>query len=247
LRNSQPNCFFYQISIDRDQNDALICEACSVKLDVAFEMRENARKLETNFFAETRKQKLKSGTKQESSHNNRSSLSPIPIDETGIEQAAIEYIEDPSAAENAEVKLRKRGRTMEAEPSDSEEEPAVEQSKKLKRSKPPTKKITKIGVKKAAVLQHQCPICSKVLSRKEHLKRHIESVHEKKKNFTCSRCSKAYSRKDLLENHKCAAGSSSTASRSGKQKAEKGKASKNAVEASGSGETEDESNEDQDE
>jgi uncharacterized Zn-finger protein len=174
------------------------------------------------------------------------------MDETGIEQAAAEdhseVVNDGSTMDINEnnlnppkttikVEPRKRLRVTRMEQSYSEEPPESQQVKRFKRSKPRSEQVIKIEVTEAAspVSNIQCSICSKVFSRKSALQRHIESIHENKKNFTCSRCFKAFTRKESLENHKCVPGSSSKASPRVKQEETNGKASKgNEDMASGS-------------
>jgi uncharacterized Zn-finger protein len=47
----------------------------------------------------------------------------------------------------------------------------------------------------------KCQICNKILSSRYHLKEHIENVHEKIKNFSCTQCPKTFYRKYHLASH----------------------------------------------
>ena len=47
----------------------------------------------------------------------------------------------------------------------------------------------------------ECEICNKVFFEKGTLKIHISSVHEKKKSFECDICEKTFAVKDKLKRH----------------------------------------------
>ena len=46
-----------------------------------------------------------------------------------------------------------------------------------------------------------CDICGKEFSFKDQVKRHVEGVHNKEKNFKCHLCTKVVTRLDHLQNH----------------------------------------------
>ena len=46
-----------------------------------------------------------------------------------------------------------------------------------------------------------CDLCNLSLSRRDHLKRHIKSVHERTKPFSCDVCNATFSRKDRYNAH----------------------------------------------
>jgi KRAB domain-containing zinc finger protein len=48
---------------------------------------------------------------------------------------------------------------------------------------------------------NKCEICNKSFSRKDYLKVHIETVHEKKKRFECDICNKCFSYSCHLNHH----------------------------------------------
>ena len=52
---------------------------------------------------------------------------------------------------------------------------------------------------------NKCTVCGKIFSSKSHLKRHVESVHEKLKRFQCDFCEKKYYQKSHLQEHVLAA------------------------------------------
>ena len=56
-------------------------------------------------------------------------------------------------------------------------------------------------VKKDKKVKFQCQYCEKSFGRKEHLKRHVDAVHEGIKNFSCEFCEMNFSRKDYLKRH----------------------------------------------
>ena len=47
----------------------------------------------------------------------------------------------------------------------------------------------------------KCDSCDMSYTRKEHLKRHVNAVHEGKKNYNCNFCEMGFSRKDYLKRH----------------------------------------------
>ena len=47
----------------------------------------------------------------------------------------------------------------------------------------------------------KCTLCSKNFLSKSHLKRHVESVHEKLKKHECEICEKKYYQKSHLKEH----------------------------------------------
>ena len=49
--------------------------------------------------------------------------------------------------------------------------------------------------------KHKCGQCEKAFSRAQHLRRHIDSVHEGQKNYNCEFCVKVFSRSDKLIRH----------------------------------------------
>ena len=49
--------------------------------------------------------------------------------------------------------------------------------------------------------QFFCPLCSRAFRRREHCKRHYETVHVGERPFVCYNCSKAFSRSDNLQAH----------------------------------------------
>ena len=78
-------------------------------------------------------------------------------------------------------------------------EPSVTNSFKIKQVKVnPT--LPKISVDKK-ISSIKCNICYKIFSRREHLARHIQTVHEKLKPYQCIICSKGFTRKDHLRVH----------------------------------------------
>lgn len=48
---------------------------------------------------------------------------------------------------------------------------------------------------------HACDQCDEAFIKKEHLNRHLRSVHEKKKPFPCSICGKGFARADNCRAH----------------------------------------------
>ena len=51
------------------------------------------------------------------------------------------------------------------------------------------------------VPRFQCLDCDAVFKRKDHLKRHIKSIHDNIQEYSCSLCSKKFQRKDILSRH----------------------------------------------
>ena len=47
----------------------------------------------------------------------------------------------------------------------------------------------------------KCEICDKQFKRKDHLKRHIRAVHEKKRPHKCSVCGASFSHKANMKSH----------------------------------------------
>ena len=48
-----------------------------------------------------------------------------------------------------------------------------------------------------------CKFCKKTFCGKINLKKHIECVHEKLKNYTCDLCHRSFGRKAHLKRHSC--------------------------------------------
>jgi uncharacterized Zn-finger protein len=48
---------------------------------------------------------------------------------------------------------------------------------------------------------HECKKCGKEFKKNCFLKRHFETVHEKKKPHTCPQCNKTFGRQDVLKKH----------------------------------------------
>ena len=58
------------------------------------------------------------------------------------------------------------------------------------------------------VEEHTCPLCYKVYSKRQHLRRHTKTTHSSaleellpKKKFSCVKCSKSYNRAQSLKRH----------------------------------------------
>ena len=47
----------------------------------------------------------------------------------------------------------------------------------------------------------QCDLCNYVSARKDNLKKHVQSVHEKLKPYNCRQCGKAFSMKQHCKEH----------------------------------------------
>ena len=47
----------------------------------------------------------------------------------------------------------------------------------------------------------KCDICDYSFSRKDHMKKHVASVHEGNKPFKCDICDYSFSRKDHMKKH----------------------------------------------
>ena len=47
----------------------------------------------------------------------------------------------------------------------------------------------------------QCEYCQRAFSNKKSLKRHVASVHERKKQFQCENCDMAFSTRNNLNKH----------------------------------------------
>ena len=43
-----------------------------------------------------------------------------------------------------------------------------------------------------------CGICGKNFARTDHLKRHVATVHENRKDFECPRCDQKFGKKDII-------------------------------------------------
>ena len=48
---------------------------------------------------------------------------------------------------------------------------------------------------------HKCPLCDKLFSRKQYIKRHIVAAHEKHKPHECTQCDKRFTRKHDMRKH----------------------------------------------
>ena len=59
----------------------------------------------------------------------------------------------------------------------------------------------KVMQRKVKIKTHQCNSCEKAFGRPEHLRRHIQCVHEGQKNYKCDFCEKAFARPDRLKRH----------------------------------------------
>jgi GAGA factor len=67
-----------------------------------------------------------------------------------------------------------------------------------------TKSSSKLKIQKTSQAKQQslqCPICNKIISNKDNLRRHIATVHEKKTRFTCPHCPKASYSNQNLQRH----------------------------------------------
>ena len=51
------------------------------------------------------------------------------------------------------------------------------------------------------VKPHQCQDCGSAVKLKEHLKRHVKSIHEGVRPHECSVCNKTFSHKGNLNKH----------------------------------------------
>jgi KRAB domain-containing zinc finger protein len=51
-------------------------------------------------------------------------------------------------------------------------------------------------------VQYECPTCNGSFTKKWHLKKHIESIHEGKKPYSCTLCEKSFSQSSNLNRHK---------------------------------------------
>ena len=83
--------------------------------------------------------------------------------------------------------------------SESEEEIAPVSKRATSKKKPVAKKS--LPKKPAAKKNFQCDLCNYVSARKDNLKKHVQSVHEKLKPYNCRQCGKAFSMKQHCKEH----------------------------------------------
>ena len=73
-------------------------------------------------------------------------------------------------------------------------------SEKLKNPKQPSFSKPPQSLLKNTMNQ-TCKKCNQIFFSSRNLQRHIESVHEKLKNFECDQCGKKFTRKESLSHH----------------------------------------------
>ena len=66
---------------------------------------------------------------------------------------------------------------------------------------PKSRAEKKPKLKPRKTYQIPCKICMKIFNRKDNLKQHIKSVHERKKPHKCEKCSRQFAQKSHLSKH----------------------------------------------
>jgi Zinc finger, C2H2 type len=206
---------YSQISSDQGKHDAMVCDRCLKELNAAFEFAERSRSAEKLYFAKRREEFV--ADKQETEQT-------LKMKVTGVEgQREDEKIKRESSIEIETVEIKMfemldsvmsdgietNCREENANSGGQEKSPklfasqASAKSSSLRKEVPVLSNSMKTQQKSSRAQQKsfQCSICSKILSTKQILKRHVEIVHEKKTRFTCTHCLKAFYFKLDLERH----------------------------------------------
>lgn len=167
-----------------------MCQKCLKDLEAAFVLRNRCICTETSYF-QLRRDELEDMDSESYQEDDEKADYPPEISiksETVAEPFTIQF-------KNDDPLVQEIVNTGETDFPENDYDDATSDETNISDSD----KDEDYGVKKKKEVK--CSHCEKVLSGPLHLKRHIQNVHERKKNFSCETCDRAFKTKYNLAQH----------------------------------------------